>query len=198
MIFVDDFPRMMDVKLAFLNGELEEEVYIEQPEGFPLTKEKDMVCRLKKALYGLKQAPRTWYARLDKYLAKLHFAKGTTDSNLYLKEIEDGLLIIIVFFDDIIFGGNDEASNKFSKYMKNEFEMSMIGEMKFFLGLQIFQNKEGMFISRTKYLKDLLKRFGLENCKPVGTPMVTGHKLSRKDETPAVEQKNYRSMIGGV
>ena len=76
-----------------------------------------MVWKLKKALYGLKQAPRTWYARLDKYLAKLGFAKGTTKSNLYLKEIEDGLLIIIVFVDDIIFSGNDEASNKFSEDM---------------------------------------------------------------------------------
>ena len=71
--------------------------------------------------------------------------------------------------------------------MKNEFEMSMIGEMKFFLGLQIVQNKEGIFISQTKYLKDLLKWFGLEGCKPIGTPMVTGHKLSSKDETPTVE-----------
>ena len=136
----------MDVKSAFLNGELEEEVYIEQPKGFPLTEEKDIVCRLKKALYGLKQAPRTWYARLEKYLAKLGFTKGTIDSNLYLKEIEDGLLIIIIFVDDIIFGGNDEASNKFLEDMKNEFEMSMIGEMKFFLGLQIVQNKEGIII----------------------------------------------------
>ena len=126
----------MDVKSEFLNGELEEEVYIEQLEGFPLTIEKDMVCKLKKALYGLKQAYRIWYARLDKHLAKLGFAKGTADSNLYLKEIKYGLLIIIVFVDDIIFGGDDEASNKFSEDMKNEFEMSMIGEMKLFLGLQ--------------------------------------------------------------
>ena len=70
--------------------------------------------------------------------------------------------------------------------------------MNFFLGLQIVQNKEGIFISQTKYLKDLLKRFGLENCKPVATPMVTGHNLSSKDETPTIEQKKYRSMIGGL
>ena len=131
----------MDVKSAFLNGELEEEVYIEQPEGFPLTVEKDRVCRLKKSLYGLKQEPRTWYARLNKYLEKLGFSKGTADRNLYLKEIGNGLLIIIVFVDNIIFGGNDEANKKFLEDMKNEFEMSMIGEMKYFLGLQIVQNK---------------------------------------------------------
>ena len=96
-----------------------------------------MVWKIKKDLYGLKQAPRTWYARLDNYLAKLGFAKGTTYRNLYLKEIENGLLIIVIFVDDIIFGGNDEASDKFVEEMKNEFEMSMIGEIKFFLGLQI-------------------------------------------------------------
>lgn len=84
----------MDVKSAFLNGELEEDIYIEQPEGFPLTEEKDMVCKLNIALYGLKQAPRTQYARLDKYLAKLGFSKGTIGNNLYLKEIENGLLMI--------------------------------------------------------------------------------------------------------
>ena len=188
----------MDMKSAFLNGELEEEVYIEQLEGFPLTTKKDMVCKLKKALYGLKQAPRTWYARLDKHLEKLGFAKGSVDSNLYLKEIKDGFQIIIVFVDDMIFGGDDEASNKFLEDMKNEFEMSVIGEMKLFSGLQIVQNKEGIFISQTKYLKDLLKIFGLEGCKPIGTPMVIGHKLSRKDETPTIEQKKYRSMIGGL
>ena len=116
----------MNVKSAFLNGELEE-VYIEQPRRFPLIKEKDIVCRLKKALYGLKQAPRTWYARLDKHLEKLGFAKGMKDSNLYLKEIKNGLLIILIFVDDIIFGGNDEASDKFAE------------EIKFFLGLQIKQ-----------------------------------------------------------
>ena len=98
---------------------------------------KHKVCRLIKSLYGLKQAPRTWYARLDIYLTKLEFSKGKTDSNLYLKKIEDGFLVIIAFFDDIIFGGNDEANKKFSQDMKNEFEMSMIGEMKFLLGLQI-------------------------------------------------------------
>ena len=82
--------------------------------------------------------------------------------------------------------------------MKNEFEMSMIGEMKFFLGLQIVQNKDGIFISKVKHLKDLLKIFGLESCKPIGTPMITGHKLSSKDETPTVEKKKYRSIIGGL
>lgn len=113
----------MDVKFFFKNGELEEEVYIEQPDGFSLTYEKDMVCRLEKALYGLKQAPRAWYARLDKHLTNLEFVKGNADSNFYLRNNEDGFLIFLVFVDDIIFGGNDEASKTFAKDMRKYFEM---------------------------------------------------------------------------
>ena len=84
------------------------------------------------------------------------------NSNLYWKEPDDGLMTLVIFFDDIIFGGNDDESDKFVEEMKKEFEMSMIGEMKYFLGLQIVKNREGILISLTKYLKDLLKRFGLE------------------------------------
>ena len=99
----------IDVKSTFLNEELEEEVYIEHPKGFPLIEENYKVCRLKKALYGLKKSPRTQYARLDNYLVEPGFSKGMRDSNFYLEEVEDGLLIIVIFVDDIIFGGNDEA-----------------------------------------------------------------------------------------
>ena len=93
----------MDVKSTFLNGELEEEVYIEQPEGCPLRDDKDIVCKLRKALYGLKQAPRTQYARLDKHLTKLRYSKGMTDNNLNWKETNDDLIILVIFVDDIIF-----------------------------------------------------------------------------------------------
>lgn len=122
----------MDVKSAFLNGQLEEEVYIEQTDGFLLSEDKDKVCKLKKDLYGLKQAPRASYARLDKHLLKLGYIKGNADSNLYYKITEDDILIIEVFMDDIIFGGEDELCKEFSKDMETKFEMSMIGEMNFF------------------------------------------------------------------
>jgi len=127
----------MDVKSTFLNGELEEEVYIEQTKGFPLIDDKGIVYKLKKALYALKQAPRTWYARLDKHLTNFGYSKGMADSDLYWKEIDDGLMIFVIFFDDTIFGGNCDESDKFAEEMKKEFEMSMVGEMKYFLGLQI-------------------------------------------------------------
>ena len=98
-----------------------------------MTDDKDIVCKLKKALYGLKQGPKTWYARLD----KLRFSKGMIENNLYWKEIDDGLMILVIFVDDILFGGNDKESENFSEEMKKEFEMNMIGEMKYFLGLEI-------------------------------------------------------------
>jgi hypothetical protein len=97
----------MDVKSSFLNGELEEEVYIEQPEGFQLSENADYVCKLKKALYGLKQAPRAWYSRLDKYIQHAGFRKGSAYNNLYIKVTQDGILLIEVYVDDIIFGSTD-------------------------------------------------------------------------------------------
>lgn len=108
----------MDVKCAFLNGDLDQEVYIEQLDGFSLSNDIDMVCRLRKALYGLKRAPRAWYARLDKYLLKLGFTKGIVDNNFYYKITNDDMLIIEVFVDDIIFGGEDKLCIKFSKNME--------------------------------------------------------------------------------
>jgi hypothetical protein len=152
---------------------------------------------LKKTLYGLQQAPRAWYHRLDTYLKDKGFKRGTTDSNLYIKTEDNNLLIILVYVDDIIFGCNkDPLVQWFSSTMESEFEMSMIGELSFFLGLQITQRFKGMFISQENYLREMLKIFQMEESKPVGTPMVTGCKLSKDDDSPDVDQSSYRSMIG--
>ena len=160
----------MDVKSSFLNGELEEEVYIEQPEGFQLSENEDYVCRLKRALYGLKQAPRAWYSRLDRYLLQQNFKRGSADSNLYIKQDNDNILIIEVYVDDIIFGSDDDSlSQQFTTDMQKEFEISLLGELTFFLGLQISQRTEGIFITQTKYIKEMLKKFQMEDCKPVST-----------------------------
>ena len=126
----------MNVKIVFLNGELEEEVYIEKPEGFLLSNKEDYICKLKKALYGLKQAPRAWYARLDRYLHQQGFKKGSADSNLYVKVDQDNLTIIAVYVDDIISGSSDDRLSKdFATKMQSGFEMTMIGELTYFLGL---------------------------------------------------------------
>ena len=186
----------MDVKSEFLNGELKEEVYMEQPEGFDLTTRKDLVCKLKKALYGLKQAPRAWYARLDHYLQQQGFKKGVEGSSLYRNMDEGKLLVTIVYVDDLIFASNnDEMSHEFSQNMSKEFEMSMIGELSHFLGLQISQTKARLCIYQSKYLKDMLKKYGMEDCAPMSTPMTTNCKLSKDDDSPLVDATHYRSMI---
>jgi hypothetical protein len=189
----------MDVKSTFLNGDLNEEVYMEQPEGFEMFVNPDLVCKLKKYLYELKQAPRSWYHRLDTYLKDKGFKRGTIDNNLYIKTKGDDLLIVLVYVDGIIFICNkDSLVKKFASAMESQFEISMIGELAFFLGLQITQRSEGMFISQEKYLREMLKRFQMEDFKPVGTPMVTGCKLSKDDDSPNVDQSSYRSMIGSL
>lgn len=187
----------MDVKSAFLNGDLEE-VYVELLEGFTFLEKQDQVCRLRKALYGLKQAPRAWYSRLDNYLQNQGFKRGTTDSKLYIKSENDKLLIVVVYVDDIIFGGSDKMCKFFSMNMQQEFEMSMLRELSFFLGLQIEKKNKGIFISQGKYIKEMLKKFGMEDCTPFRTRMIIGCKLSKEDESPSVNQSKYRSMIGSL
>ena len=178
----------MDVKSAFLNGELEEEVYIEQPEGFQLSENTDYVCKLKKALYGIKQAPRAWYSRLDKYLQQAGFRKGSADNNLYIKVSQGNILLIEVYVDDIIFGSDDDRlSQKFAKDMPNEFEMSLLGELSFFLGVQIHQSNQGIFISQTKYIREMLKKFRMEDCKPVTTTMQTNCNLRKYDDSTSTD-----------
>lgn len=186
----------MDVKSAFLNGILEEEVYIEKPDGFALSEDSDMVCRLHKALYGLKQAPRAWYECLHSHLVKIGFERTSEDSNIYLKSEGDQILICEVFVDDIIFGGDDKMSHAFADEMKKALEMSLIREIKFFIGLQIQQMKDGIFITQSKYVKKVLKTFAMEDNKPVATPMMTSCKLSKEDDSALVNEKEYQSMIG--
>jgi hypothetical protein len=189
----------MDVKSSFLNGDLEEEVYMEQPEGFSLTDNLDYVCKLKKALYGLKQAPQAWYYRLDKFLQDKGFKKGIVDSNLYIKYEGDDLLVVLVYVDDIIFGcTNDTSVQWFANSMQTEFEMSMIGELSYFLGLQINHSSAGLFISQEKYLKEMLKKLQMEDSSPDSTPIVVGCKLSKDVISPDVDQRTYQSMIGSL
>jgi hypothetical protein len=134
----------MDVKSAFLNGDLSEEVYMEQPEGFKLSDKPNLVCKIKKALYGLKQAPRAWYHRLDTYLKDKGFKRGTTNKTLYIKIEDNDFLIVLVYVDEIIFGCNkDPLVQWFSSAMESDFEMSMIGELSFFLCLEITHSDAG-------------------------------------------------------
>ena len=155
-----------------------------------------MVCKLHKSLYGLKQAPRAQYEKLHKYLVKIGFERKDDNNNLYIK-LEKGkdILISEIFVDDIIFGRKDVLCKNFADQMKHEFEVSMFGEIKFFVGLQVYQLKYGIFVTQSKYIKEILKTFGLEDSKLVITPMVIRYKLSKNDESAEVNQIMYISMI---
>ena len=189
----------MDVKSAFLNGLLEEEVYVEQPKGFEDAKKPNHVYLLKKALYGLKQAPRAWYERLTQFLINQNFERGSVDKTLFIQKTNDSILIAQIYVDDIVFGSTcNSFTEEFANLMKSEFEMSMVGELNFFLGLQVKQLTDGMFISQTKYAKELIKRFGLDSAKHMNTPMSTTLKLSRESSGKSVDSSLYRSMIGSL
>ncbi|GJX83650.1 retrovirus-related pol polyprotein from transposon TNT 1-94 [Tanacetum coccineum] len=156
----------MDVKSAFLNGFINEEVYVAQPPGFIDFEKPDHVYKLKKALYGLKQAPKAWYDRLKAFLIKHEYKMGMVDNTLFTKKKSSNLIIVQIYVDDIIFGSTcQDMCDEFAKIMHDEFEMSMMGELNFFLGLQIKQMKDGIFFNQSKYIKEMLKKFGLEESK---------------------------------
>jgi hypothetical protein len=168
----------MDVKSAFLNGYINEEVYVEQTPGFEDDKKSNHVYKLKKALYGMKQVPRAWYERLRDFLFSKGFIMGKVGTTLFTKKISNGLFVLQIYVDDIIFGStNQDFCEEFGKMMANEFEMSMIGELSYFLGLQINQLKNGIFVSECKYIKYMLKKFGMEDAKAISTSMGTNGNL---------------------
>jgi hypothetical protein len=149
----------MDVRSAFLNGKISELVYVEQPPSFEDPKRPNHVYKLCKALYGVKQASRAWYERLRDFLLSKDFKIGKVDTTLFTKRIGKDLFVCQIYVDDIIFGSTNELfCDEFGKMMSNEFEISMIGELSFFLGLQIKQLKDGIFVSQSKYLTNMLKK----------------------------------------
>jgi len=189
----------MDVMSAFHNGVIEEEVFVKQPPGFEDLKHPDHVYKLKKSLYGLKQAPRVWYDRLSNFLIKNDFKRGQVDTTLFRRTLEKDILVVLIYVDDIIFGStNASLCKEFSKLMHDEFEMSMMGELKFFLGIQVNQFKDGVYVHQTKYTKELLKKFNLEDCKVMNTPMHPTCILSKEDTGTKVDQKLYRGIIGSL
>ncbi|GJR09729.1 retrovirus-related pol polyprotein from transposon TNT 1-94 [Tanacetum coccineum] len=189
----------MDVKSAFLNGVINEEVYVAQPPGFIDFAKPNYVYKLKKALYGLKQAPKAWYDRLKAFLIKHNYSMGMVDNTLFTKKKDSNIIIVQIYVDDIIFGSTcQEMCDDFAKIMHDEFEMSMMGELNFFLGLQIKQLNDGIFFNQSKYIKEMLKKFGLEDSKPMKTPMSTETKLTRDEEGESVDNTKYRGMIGSL
>ncbi|GJX41971.1 retrovirus-related pol polyprotein from transposon TNT 1-94 [Tanacetum coccineum] len=188
---------LMDVKTAFLNGILREEVYVSQPDWFVDQDNPNHMYKLKKSLYGLKQAPRAWYDLLSTFLLSQEFTKGTVDPTLFIRRQGKDILLVQIYVDDIIFASTTpELCDQFSKLMCSKFKMSMMGKFSFFLGLQIFQNPRGIFINQSKYALESLKKYGMESSDPVDTPMVEKSKLDEDTQGKAVDHTHYHGMIG--
>nr|GEZ50143.1 retrovirus-related Pol polyprotein from transposon TNT 1-94 [Tanacetum cinerariifolium] len=193
------FVFQMDVKTAFLHGSLKEYVYVCQPEGFIDADHRIHVYKFKKALYGLKQAPRAWYDELSTFLLQNHFFKGTIDPTLFIRRFHGDILVVQVYVDDIIFGStHPRYIQLFFDLMKRRFEMSMMGEMMFFLGLQVNQSPCGIFINQSKYVLEILKKYRMESCNLVGTPIEIKDKLDLDQNGTPVDATQYHSMIGAL
>ncbi|GJZ15205.1 retrovirus-related pol polyprotein from transposon TNT 1-94 [Tanacetum coccineum] len=189
----------MDVKTAFLHDSLKEDMYVCQPEGFIDANHPSHVYKLKKALYRLKQAPRAWYDELLKFLLQNHFFKGTINPTLFIKCFDDDILVVQVYLDDIIFGStNPRYTQLFADLMKSRFKMSMMGEMTFFLGLQVNQSPRGIFINQSNYMLEILKKYGMETCNLIGTSMEIKDKLDLDQNGTLVDATIYQSMIGAL
>nr|GEZ58059.1 hypothetical protein [Tanacetum cinerariifolium] len=188
----------MDVKTTFLYSPLKEEVYVNQPDGFVDPYYPDKVYRLKKALCGLKQAPRAWYDKLSTFLVSTWFSKGSIDLTLFISKHGEDILLVQIYVDDIIFGStNPKLSKQFEKLMHSKFEMSMMGELKFFLRIQIHQSPHGIFINQAKYSQKILIKHDMTSCDCIGTLMATKHLDADLSGTP-VDQTKYQSMVGAL
>jgi hypothetical protein len=170
---------------------------VEQPLGYQKQK-KEMVYRLKKSLYGLKQAPRAWYSKIKSYFCNEGFVKCAHEHTLFVKqEAGDQIIIVSLYVDDLIFTGNDQKLfDNFKISMEKNFAMTDLGRMRYFLGIEVKQTKEGIFMHQQKYACEILNRFNMENCNNVCNPIVSGNKL-KKDETGiACDSTNYKQMVG--
>ncbi|GJR80975.1 putative ribonuclease H-like domain-containing protein [Tanacetum coccineum] len=189
----------MDVKSAFLYGQIEEEVYVCQLLGFEDPDYPDKVYKVVKALYGLHQAPRAWYETFAKYLLDNGFHRGKIDQTLFIKKQKGDILLVQVYVDDIIFSSTKkELCFEFEKLMNEKFQMSSMGELTFFLGLQVKQKEDGIFINRDKYVTDKLKKFGFQDVRTASTPMDTEKPLLKDSDGDDVDVHLYRSMIGSL
>ncbi|GJW97550.1 putative ribonuclease H-like domain-containing protein [Tanacetum coccineum] len=187
---------LIDVKSDFLYGTIEEEVYVCQPPGFEDPQFPDNVYKVEKALYGLHQAPRAWYETLSTYLLENGFRRGTIGKTLFIKKDKGNILLVHVYVDDIIFGSTKKSlCVEFKQMMHKRFQMSSMGKLTFFLGLQVKQKDDGIFIGQDKYVADILKKFDFATVKTTSNPIETNKALLKDEEAEDVDVHLYRSMI---
>ncbi|KAM2091058.1 hypothetical protein ACFX1T_029593 [Malus domestica] len=190
----------LDVKSAFLNGVLKEEVYVEQPQGFVKESEETKVYKLNKALYGLKQAPRAWYDEINAYFNSAGFEKSSSEATLYVKTSKDsGIIIVSLYVDDIVYtGSSPQMLEEFRNGMMKHYEMTDLGLLHHFLGMGVLQTENNIFIHQKKYAQKLIEKFGLKECKSVATPLATNERLSKVDGSEPADEGEYRQLIGSL
>ena len=172
----------LDVKTAFLHGEIDEEIYMLQPEGFEEKDKKNLVCRLTKSLYGLKQAPRCWYKRFDSFIISLGYNRLNSDHCAYFKRVGDNdFIILLLYVDDMLVAGpNKDRVQELKAQLAREFDMKDLGPANKILGMQIHRDRKDrkIWLSQKNYLKKILRRFNMQDCKPISTPLPVNYKLS--------------------
>ena len=188
----------LDVKNAFLHGKLEEEVYMELPPGYQLTDEPNQVYGLKRALYGLKQSPRAWFGRFTKAMKDLGYHQARGDHALFIRHsAAGGVTLLLVYVDDILItGGNIEEIRRLGDALSEQFEMKELGQLRYFLGIEVAYSKEGISLSQHKYTLDLLQETGQLGCKPATTPLDINAKIGKEDDGAVVDKAFYQRLIG--
>nr|DAD39485.1 TPA_asm: hypothetical protein HUJ06_013808 [Nelumbo nucifera] len=190
----------LDVKSVFLHGELSEEVFVEQPRGYEQKDNPHKVYKLKKALYRLKQAPRAWFSRIEAHLVNEGFERCHSEHTLFVKTSKGGkILIVSLYVDDLIFTGNDESMfYEFKSSMMREFDMTDLGKMRYFLGVEVLQKTDGIYIRQKKYVLNVLKRFGMEESNFVYNPIVPGFKVFKDENGVKVDATFFKQVVGSL
>ncbi|GJY24572.1 ribonuclease H-like domain, reverse transcriptase, RNA-dependent DNA polymerase [Tanacetum coccineum] len=184
-------------KSSFLHGDLKEEVYVTQPEGFIKRQDNGKVYRLIKALYGLRQAPRAWNIKLDNTLKSLDFKKCALEQAIYTKTLKDSTLLIGVYVDDLIITGTPKKEiDKFKAQMEEKFKMSDLGLLAYYLGIEVAQTDGDISIRQSAYANKILKEAGMIDCNETLIPMDPGTRLTKITEGTMVNSTEYRSLIG--
>ena len=186
-----------DVKNAFLHGEIEEEVYMHAPPGFSDEFAPGEGCRLKKALYGLKQSPRAWFGKFTSAMKKFGYEQNHSNHTLFLKKGGGQITCLIIYVDNMVIIGNNEREIKeLKKKLFMEFEMKDLGNLKYFLGIEVLRSKKGIFINQKKYVLDLLAEVGMLDCKPAETPIVANHRLQTTPGGEPADKEKYQKLVG--
>jgi hypothetical protein len=188
----------MDVKSAFLNGDLNEEVYVHQPPEFAIPGKEGKVLRLRKALYGLRQAPRAWNVKLDSTLRRMGFEKSPHEAAVYRRGNRGNVLLVGAYVDDLMITGTKDAEvAAFKEEMKATFQMSDLGPLSFYLGIEVHQDDSRITLRQTAYTKRVIELAGLSDCNPALPPMEERLKLSR-DSVAEVDATQYRRFVGSL